>query len=421
MIARETKKSKWYFGFLQKKISKPDPLSESPPSAPFAHAHTRPGRTGKEENKMYEYEEELTMKQKTWRRLAALLLVLGLCLVLSAQTLAEEDLRGATRLEMLQRTGCVGADESCALSAAEALAFADKLRAETMPVVKAALFNAGGQPMLWIARGQGWDLGNSAIQYEYDDSVYNLSGGKVTRSAWITALLRAGENGVVVQSQGAYYSDFAETFRLYHLSDGAIAGEPFAEGVFDPMNGSRLNGAPVDLPEWMKTDSAALYRMADPDLNVLLSASSGLADMLFLKGDWRDARQLEQTLREYAAARAQEIRVSVGGRMVSWSDAAPFIEGNRVMVPLSAVANALGLSVNWNAYTRTASFSDGGRTLTFSIGGTTAMDNNGGVIQMDTPAIIARNRTFAPIRYLAEFFGRQVSWDPATRTVSISG
>ena len=63
---------------------------------------------------MYEYEEELTMKQKTWRRLAALLLVLGLCLVLSAQTLAEEDLRGATRLEMLQRTGCVGADESCA-------------------------------------------------------------------------------------------------------------------------------------------------------------------------------------------------------------------------------------------------------------------------------------------------------------------
>lgn len=361
------------------------------------------------------------MRQRIWRRLAALLLALGLCLALPAQTLAEEDLRGATRLEMLQRTGCVGADESCALSAADALVFADKLQAETMPVVKAALFNAGSQPMLWIARGQGWDPVNNAIQYEYDDSVYMLSGGKLVRTAWITALLRAGENGVVVQSQGAYYSDFAENFRLYHLSDGTIATEPFAEGVFDPMNGSRLNGAPVNMPDWMKTDSTALYRMADPDLNVLLSASSGLADMLTLRGDWRDAWHLEQTLREYAAARAQEIRVSVGGRMVSWSDAAPFIEGNRVMVPLSAVATALGLSVNWNAYTRTASFSDGRRTLTFSIGGNTAVDNDGNVIQMDTPAIIARNRTFAPIRYLAEYFGRQVSWDPATRTVSISG
>lgn len=363
------------------------------------------------------------MRRRNWRRLAALLLALGLCLTLSAQTLAEEDLRGATRLEMLQRTGCVGADESCALSAADALAFADKLRAEaeTMPVVKAALFNAGGQPMLWIARGQVWNAENNAIEYEYDDSVYMLSGGKLVRTAWITALLRAGENGVVVQSQGSYYSDFAEVFRLYHLSDGTIAPEPFAEGLFDPYNGSRLNDTLVSLPEWMRSDPIEVYRLADPDLNVLLSASSGQADMLFLRGDWRDGWQLEQALRDYAAARAAEIKVCVGGRMVAWTDAAPFIEGSRVMVPLSAVAALLGLSANWNAYTRTASFSDGQRSLTFPIGSYTAVASDGSVVQMDTPATIARNRTFAPIRYLAEFFGRQVSWDPATRTVSISG
>lgn len=370
---------------------------------------------------MYEYEEELTMKQMTWRRVAALLLVLGLCLALSAQTLAEEDLRGATRLEMLQRTGCVGADAGCALSAAEALAFADKLRAETMPVVKAALFNAGGHPMLWIARGRGWDALNSAIEYEYDDSVYMLSGGKPVRTTWVTALLRAGENGVVVQSQGAYYSDFAEVFRLYHLSDGSIAGDPFAEGLFDPLNGSRLNGVNVPAPTGTQQGAIEVYRLADPDLNVLLSASSGLADMLFLRGDWQDGRQLEQTLREYANARMQEIKVSVGGRMVVWSDAAPFNEGGRVMVPLSAVAAVLNLSVSWNAYTRTASFSDGRRTLTFPIDGKNATASDGSVIRMDTAAMIARNRSFAPVRYLAEFFGHQVSWDPATRTVSISG
>ena len=40
---------------------------------------------------------------------------------------------------------------------------------------------------------------------------------------------------------------------------------------------------------------------------------------------------------------------------------------------------------------------------------------------MDTAAVIVNSRTFAPIRYLAEYFGYAVGWDGATRTVSISG
>ena len=41
----------------------------------------------------------------------------------------------------------------------------------------------------------------------------------------------------------------------------------------------------------------------------------------------------------------------------------------------------------------------------------------GGTVDMDTAAVIVNDRTYAPVRYLAEFFGYRVNWDRETRTV----
>jgi hypothetical protein len=38
---------------------------------------------------------------------------------------------------------------------------------------------------------------------------------------------------------------------------------------------------------------------------------------------------------------------------------------------------------------------------------------------MDSAAVIVNDRTYAPVRYLAEAFGYQVDWDPETKTVII--
>jgi|GEM_PF-2759779 len=115
------------------------------------------------------------------------------------------------------------------------------------------------------------------------------------------------------------------------------------------------------------------------------------------------------------------INVTVNGSAVRWTDAAPFIDSNnRTMVPLRAVADALGLTVNWDGNTRTASFSDGANAIYFAIGSKTARTGGGGMIQMDTAAVIRSDRTYAPIRYLAEFFGYSVGWDGNTRTVSLT-
>ena len=115
-----------------------------------------------------------------------------------------------------------------------------------------------------------------------------------------------------------------------------------------------------------------------------------------------------------------QVSVSVNGSQVSRTDAEPFIdENNRTMVPLRAVAEALGLSVSWDGARHEAVFADGNKTLYFPIGSTAARTGDGKSVQMDTAAVIVNDRTYAPIRYLAEYFGYTVGWDGATRTVII--
>ena len=116
----------------------------------------------------------------------------------------------------------------------------------------------------------------------------------------------------------------------------------------------------------------------------------------------------------------KKLNVAVGGMEVQWPDVKPFIDENgRTMVPLRAVGTAMGLKVSWDPDLQEAIFFDYAKnTIRFPIGKTEAISTKG-TIYMDTAAVIRAGRTFAPIRYLANFFGYGVDWNEATRTVNI--
>ena len=80
---------------------------------------------------------------------------------------------------------------------------------------------------------------------------------------------------------------------------------------------------------------------------------------------------------------------------------------------------ALGLDVLWDAAAREAVFSGGGKSIAFPIGSAEARTERG-TVEMDTAAVIVNERTYAPVRYLAEHFGYTVGWDEAERTVLIA-
>ena len=114
-----------------------------------------------------------------------------------------------------------------------------------------------------------------------------------------------------------------------------------------------------------------------------------------------------------------QVFVTVSGEGVGWPDARPFIDSNdRTLVPLRPVAYALGLQVSWDGENREAVFTDGRKTMRFPIDSNVAKTSDG-TVQMTTAAIIREDRTYAPIRYLAEYFGFEVEWQGESHTVAI--
>ena len=93
-------------------------------------------------------------------------------------------------------------------------------------------------------------------------------------------------------------------------------------------------------------------------------------------------------------------------------DVAPFIYNSRTMVPIRFIAEAFGAEVSWDGATRTVTVVYNGQTYTLVIDQT--------IPGFDTPAIIRNSRTMVPIRYLAEKFGWTVEWNAETRQVIIN-
>ena len=143
------------------------------------------------------------------------------------------------------------------------------------------------------------------------------------------------------------------------------------------------------------------------------------------------------------ALAADDVNVTVDGKDVVWTDAKPFVDKNgRTLVPLRAVADALGVGVEWSQEDNMAIFSadhqfnDGPyrRYIGFevnsfySVDWRSPLDESGNPIytlnyafsMMDTQAVEKDGRVYAPARYLAYFFGYDVDWDGATSTVVIT-
>jgi len=96
------------------------------------------------------------------------------------------------------------------------------------------------------------------------------------------------------------------------------------------------------------------------------------------------------------------VRVLVNGRAVDFPDAQPFIdEKGRVQVPVRFVARELGARVAWDEVSATARISGHGKSIALSPGQNTATVN-GTAVSLDSGAVFIENRTYVPLRFIAE-------------------
>ena len=99
---------------------------------------------------------------------------------------------------------------------------------------------------------------------------------------------------------------------------------------------------------------------------------------------------------------------------------APVIRDNRTLLPVRAVIEALGGTVKWNEKQRQVSLTMDRKSLYLVIDSRTLKDNKGKTWEMDTAPIIENGRTLLPIRAVAEYFGASVEWEEDSRTVTIT-
>jgi len=92
-------------------------------------------------------------------------------------------------------------------------------------------------------------------------------------------------------------------------------------------------------------------------------------------------------------------------------DVAPVIRNDRTIVPLRAIAESLNAQVDWDSVTRTVTITLDGKTITLELG--KSLPNNMGMAEL------INNRTFVPLRYIAEQLGANVLWDGETKVVTI--
>lgn len=98
------------------------------------------------------------------------------------------------------------------------------------------------------------------------------------------------------------------------------------------------------------------------------------------------------------------------------ADVSPVIYNDRVLVPVRMIFEAIDAEVKWNEVTKKVTINNQNDNIVFTINSDMAYINDKSY-QLDTAAKIISNRTFIPIRFLAENSGLDVSWSDEERTV----
>lgn len=113
----------------------------------------------------------------------------------------------------------------------------------------------------------------------------------------------------------------------------------------------------------------------------------------------------------------KEIDIVLNGKTLQ-CDSPPQICNDRTVVPIATIVGALGGTADFQGTERKVTVKAAGKTVIFTID-SARVTVDGTVKQLDTPAVIIKDRTMIPVRFLAEELGYAVRWDGASRTVYI--
>lgn len=118
---------------------------------------------------------------------------------------------------------------------------------------------------------------------------------------------------------------------------------------------------------------------------------------------------------------SQRISIYINDERI-YPDSEPVLVSDRTLVPIRAIAEKLGYTVSWEDETEcvTLKSSNNSTTIKFCIGDTSFTKNDSDRTEIDVPAMLLNDRTYLPLRAVAEATGARVDWVNETNSVLIS-
>lgn len=118
----------------------------------------------------------------------------------------------------------------------------------------------------------------------------------------------------------------------------------------------------------------------------------------------------------------KDITVTYNGEAVEFPDALPLIQNGKTLVPMRPIMERAKLIVDFNGESRTVTAKNDEVFIVMKIDETEATISNGTTkrtVILEEPARIIQDRTYVPVRFVAESLGTKVNWNPYGREVVI--
>ncbi|PKM49960.1 MAG: hypothetical protein CVV02_13310 [Firmicutes bacterium HGW-Firmicutes-7] len=117
-------------------------------------------------------------------------------------------------------------------------------------------------------------------------------------------------------------------------------------------------------------------------------------------------------------ATGDDVSVRIDGELIEF-DQPPLIVNGRTLIPIRAVCEKIGATVEWDDRTKTALITKDDTTIKLQIGRYDMQVSDQSSIYLDVVPQIYNGRTLMPIRAIAEGLGCEVLWNEANRTIEI--
>lgn len=255
------------------------------------------------------------------------------------------------------------------------------------------------------------------IQVEFNSELYiSHEGFGDNNEVHEVADIQLDENGI---KKAMFVSDNSITLEKQKRSGGNGGGTAYYSVKFNTNGGEEIGNVQVERNEVVAEPAVPVRDgfvfkgwYANAELTEKYDFETKVTESFTLYAAWEEDETKKIVLT------VGEKKAIVFGKEVT-NDVAPVIKNNRVMLPIRFIAESLGAEVLWSADAPDeVKIAKDGTEIVIFIGGDYALVN-GEKINLDSSAFLENDRTYLPIRFVAESLGCTVEWNDETKSVKI--